>query len=527
VKLLLRVFKAYVYVLAVIIPAFAQTTPDVPSWRSGAPQITQTVDVKNDFGCVGDGVADDTQCIQHALDAANGKYLTLGPYLYAISGPLSTANTVIIVGSQLAAGIYSSSCVSGFTAKTVNLNLLTLTGSNSSISRVCFQMGSAFDGNSSGAALKFGVGTMFSAINNQFNFCFVCIDVTGSGNKQNVSTRIVRNVFQSPSDQGAGVRVGFSSIAGDTVSTRVYDNECWAAVPNTAACILFLDAGGAFMRGNSPFQMGIGTKIFPGHGQTVSYLFAEDIMGDTSYVSDLLIDSNGGTVSLLNFNGVWTSGAGGSSGKSVRIMNSGGGALDNIKFTASRFVLQSGATVGVSVEAGNAVGLFSSTFCSNTNLPNASLLAVGGHAARVTIQGNDFSACGGVPGTGISIASGASFLNVRGNNIGTPTIAISYIPAGETATIGDNVGVDNLSATVVSASKLVLPLHSMVLISGNTTVTSIAGTWSNRTVTIVATDPTGVKIAGGANSTCANATLNQFVPMRLTWISSLGCWVAR
>ncbi|TAJ89744.1 hypothetical protein [Reyranella sp.] len=475
-----------------------------------------------DFGCKGDGVTDDTACMQATLDAASNRTIELGPHLYLISSALSTSNTVGIVGSQGPAGIYSSSCTTGLKAGATNLTLLTLTGWNSSISNVCFQMGDAFNDNSSGAAIKLGVGGQFIVADNQINYPFVGIDVTGSGSNQNVESLLQRNTVFVPSDGGAAIRVGKDSTSGNTVNTRLYDNAYVGSATNTASGIMFLDAGGPFMFGNAPYLMGTGTKIFPGSGQMVAYLLARDLAGDTSYVNELLIDSNGGIVRQLDFVGAWMAGSGGASKKIVRIMNSGAGTVENIGFTGSRFIIGY-ADSTVSVEAGKYISFTGNMFCTPGAF-SATLLTLGGTSQYVNVVGNRFSDCeSGSHFTDIRIA-GANIVNITGNTF-TGALPIQRDSGGTVMVMANNIGLDNASTNLASAASVTLPFNSSVYVTGTTTITSIAGAWSERVVTLTSGTSGGFSITNGANSTCTAVTLTQYQSVILKWNAGLTCWL--
>ncbi|TAJ91004.1 hypothetical protein [Reyranella sp.] len=504
---------------APLVTATGTTTP-----RSLADRFSEIISPL-DFGCVGDGTTDDSACMQATLNAAANKKIALGPRLYRISMPLATSNTVTIVGSQGPAGIYSSSCATGLKAGATNMTLLTLTGWNSSVSNVCFQMGSAFNANTSGAAMKFGVGGQFIAANNQINYPFVGIDVTGNGPNQNVETLLQANTVFAPSDGGSAFRIGNDSTNGNTVNTRLFDNAYVGGGTNTATGVLFLDAGGPFMATNAPFIMGTGVKVFPGSGQVVGYLLARDIIGDTSYENELLIDSNGGVVRQLDFVGAWMSGNGGSSNKTVRILNSAsssGGVVENIGFTGSRFIIGYAAAT-VSVEGGRYISFNSNLFCTPYNAGDT-LLTLGGTAQYITVNGNRFTNCeSGRHFTDIRV-NGANIVDITANMF-SGAVPIQRNSGGSTMILANNMGLDNLAPTVASASSITLPFNSAVIITGTTTITSIANTWSERVVTVTALTSGGFSITNGANSTCTAVTLSQYQSAILKWNAVLTCWL--
>lgn len=478
-------------------------------------------------GCVGDGVANDTTCVQAALTA--GGTINLGAHLYKVNA-LSTSAMVAIIGLQGGGGLYSTTITSGFVAASSNINLLTLTGSNSRVSGVGFSMGTA-GANTSGAALTVGVSTQTTIIDNQINYPFVGIDVTGSGSSQNVSTGVIRNVIVGPSNGGAAIRIGVNSVGSNTVDTRVTDNQISASSSNTAIGILMLDAGGLYMRGNDPFMMGTGTKIFPGANQYVQ-AFIYDVVGDTSYFNDLLIDtaSASGQYTDLTFTNTWSSS---SLGTNVLIQNTGGGGAGSVMFLNHKTILSpTPPAIAFDIEAGE-VSLNGSRVGSKFAAPGSTAIKIGSAAKSVSITalrpfamlaptGGTF----GSVGTGI-LVSGANTFQILGNHLTGATTPLSYTPTAggtDTATIGDNIGVDTSQPTVASASTVALPVNPTVLLSGTTTVNVLTGAWSNRRVKVVAVS--GLTLANGTTGgACTNTVLGAAASASLTWDFALGCWI--
>lgn len=481
-----------------------------------------------DFGCVGDGVANDTTCMQAAITAAAGKQLFLGPYLYKVGALTDAGGTVTIIGSQAPAGIYVTTCTSGFLAASANTTLLTLTANNSRVSSVCFQMGASFNSNSSGTAIVLGVATNQVVDHSQINFPFIGIDITGSGASQNANAEISGNVIIQTSNLGAAVRIGKNSTAAGTVDARILNNNILNYSSNTATGLLVMDSGGAIFRGNDPFQMGTGLKIYPGAGQFVDALFYYDVMGDSSYVNDVLIDTADATASIrwLNFIGAWSS-----SGltNSILIQNTASAALTDISFVGLQIPMHAGSIgTGLNIVAGSQISVRDSVLCGQGSLPSATGIAIGAAASNIQITGTRFSGCPGNIGTAISVAGGANYLTIVGNDLRNTTTPLSYAPNNELAVITNNMGLDNTSPTIASASTISLPNSPTVFVSGGTTVTAITGKWQARSVTIIALTAGGFSATGGVCGASGGTpyAFPYLQAINLLWINGTSCWVA-
>jgi hypothetical protein len=239
-------------------------------------------------------------------------------------------------------------------------------------------------------------------------------------------------------------------------------------------------------------------------------------------VNELLIDSNGGIVRQLDFVGAWMSGDGGASKKPVRIMNSGAGTIENIGFTGSRFIIGYDDST-VSVEAGKYISFTGNMFCT-PGVFSATLLTLGGTSEYINVVGNRFSNCeSGTHFTDIRIA-GANIVNITGNTF-TGSLPIQRDSGGTVMILDNNIGLDNASSNLASAASVTLPFNSSVFVTGTTTITSIAGTWSERVVMLTAGTSGGFSITNGANSTCTAVTLAQYQSVTLKWNAGLVCWL--
>jgi hypothetical protein len=85
------------------------------------------------------------------------------------------------------------------------------------------------------------------------------------------------------------------------------------------------------------------------------------------------------------------------------------------------------------------------------------------------------------------------------------------------------MGIDNITAPVASASTITLPVNPIVLLSGTTTINTIAGSWGNRVVRLIA--QSGLTLANGARGVCNNTVMPLGGAATLTWNVGLNCWL--
>lgn len=484
------------------------------------------------YNCAGNGVGDDTTCFQAALTAAAGGVLWGGNHLYKVGALTVPANTEILFPPG-GGGIYSGTCTTGLVAKATNLTLVTLqnggsaNGGGSILRDLCINMGA---GNTSGAAVSVGAGSGYKLQGIQINTPYIGVDVSGSGATQNTLTTIDKGVIYQP--VAVGVRVGVNSTGGNTVDTRIIDTTVIEPSSNSAVGFLLLDAGGVYFRGNDAYQMGYGTKIFPGANQYVTGFFT-DVLGDTSYTNDLLIDSNGGQWTDLVFSNSWASSA---LGTSVLIQNTGSGYVGTAKFLNHKTILNNSApaSIGFDIEAGT-VSLQDSQVGSKAVASSSTAIKIGSGIKDVKIEGLispsiicPNSSCGTAGNYGsVNIAvqvSGATLFSVSDNDLSGATTPLSYTPTSngsDTAVIGSNVGVDNVNPSVSSASTITLPVNPIVVVTGVTTISTINGAWSNRKVTLYS--PSGFSLTTGGNI-CSAATIAAGHSLDLLWLFGQSCW---
>lgn len=481
------------------------------------------------YNCIGDGVADDTLCMQAALTAAAHGVLNLGPHLYK-TGSLTSAATVTILAPQGGNGLNQySSCSAGFIPLNANENLLTLTGSGSLIEGVCFQMGNSLSSNTAGYAVKFGVGTNFTIQDSQINYPFIGVEITGNGNTQNVKSVVQRNVIAQVNNGGAGVRVGANSTFQNTVDTFVTENAIIDTSSNTGVGTLILDSGGILYRGNDTFQLGVGLKIFPGVSQRANGFFY-DILGDSSYQNDAIIDENGGIVAFAYFTNTWTSGA--NAQDFLMQQTNGSGFISQIYLVHHHAQMHGGGSVpqfGIDIEGGTRISIQDSDFCLQSTAPAGSAAVKVGNASvnYFGFTGDKTNNCGAALPVGLQMVTGVGIGVVQTNQLSNAVVPILWTPTAanvDTFILKDNMGIDNIVPTIASASALVLPINPEVQVSGNTSINTIGGGWSSREVDLVSSNG-GLTLNAVTGGACVAITLSALQSVHLRYNAAATCWV--
>ena len=97
--------------------------------------------------------------------------------------------------------------------------------------------------------------------------------------------------------------------------------------------------------------------------------------------------------------------------------------------------------------------------------------------------------------------------DLTGNATGPASLSVPAIAGGvgDFTISADNVGIDDITPTVASASTITAPLNPTFVVTGTTTITTVKGLWQGRRFTIIPAGAlrfaTGGNIAAGCTAT--------------------------
>jgi hypothetical protein len=539
--------------------------------KGGNPGLNQAFQSKADvlangivptappYLCIGDGVVDDTPCMQSALNdaAAKGVPLLVGwnNTKYSVSA-LSSNGIVDIegfapVGNEGNGG--NQTCVNGLFARS-NVDLLTLTGSKVAIHNLCIQMGTPGVGRTGGAAILLGGADQGhdDITGNTIFWPYDGIQVGRDGGLVRASN-ISQNVIRSPAHYG--IAIGQGTTGGLTAGITMRDNQIGCDVGVAGVGLAIFD-GAVTVDGttNGPNNCAYGTAIIPGNLQNVGGQFT-GVMGDSDSVNDLLIAPTetggvlfGGTVNFLEFDNAWAAAATPRSVPSTisvlvncpantlcsQILFNGLTAHGSDQQTAPIVDFERGAGGPISLTLSNsqicsfgAAGAGEVALRLNSPIANQSALWI--------INNNRIGeSCGSAGftatpiGISISTAGGSSsgWMTITGNQISESATPIQYVPTGnENMNIVNNLGVDNFCPNVMSAASISIPnAATCVHITGGTGISSITNSaWITRTVRLISDSGT-VLSTGGTPPFCTGITLTAHQQVFLVWDNEDGCW---
>lgn len=515
------------------------------------------------WGAIGNGTVDDSTAVTQACTQAGALNLPLilDALFYVPSG-VTCPNTVKISGALVSGGMGGGAgsytpCTAGLTVNTSpNTTALTLQGSNNRVENVCFQMGSAWGAATGGAAISVGSGvnggTASVIQNNQINYPFIGVDVSGTGSVQAAGITVGGNFIWKPSNGGGGVRAGFT---GKTNDLTVRDNRivCYDGAPNlggsTAFGVQVLNSGGFHLTGdNDIYLCQYGTEIYPGLYGTANqsvYAMIDGVMGDTSTTNDLYVNTGNSTAQILALDIIngWASNATGLSGSSavaagpnVLVKNDGGGKVGTLKFTGGTYHA-SGLTpqpIVMDFQAGSDIVINGASICSPTGAPSTTGIRFGVNVGWYTLSGSHVGAgastfiCSGGLGTAIEIDNPTSGRgNITGNGL-LATTMFNYVPNKENLIIENNTGLASGSCpTITNIPQItVAPGYPCAYINGAGTITDIINSnYGTRKFDLIFENGATLSTTGTAGTTfCTNSTYPNQTMASIRFNAFNNCW---
>ena len=475
-----------------------------------------------DYGCVGDGVADDRVCLQNAVNAAAKKTLYLGDHLYRTTVAITSSSPINIVGTLKGwgTGWGPGTPPSGLVAGSASMTVLVLTG-NSHVSDLYINVGGT------GAQGAGGTGIFTTTGVTTIERIWIdtpCYGLNISGNSLNVDNVYIGNVSGSGC---SGIILGNGTTGGATVDARITNTTIQGNQSNPPDNnLLIKDAGGLYMTNNDFLYARIGTFFYPGANQAVYWpFFANTVLGDTNVTHAFKADTAHSSAIIKGgqFTGTWAAANQTASTPLMVIANSAGGVVTDLNFLGHRSYQSYGNSF--EIYGGTNFSIDASHFCGF----NGTGIALFSGVSAVRIRNNEIgTACagqGGTPVAGIWTIGSNSQIMITGNDLtGTGGTPIAGLPTG-VAIINSNQVEDQLSPTIGAASTINLStVASTWIINSSGTITNIGGAWSNRVVRLIAAGG-ALTFATGGN--ICNALTVSGGPLEAYYNAGNVCWYLR
>ena len=384
-------------------------------------------------GCVGDGVTDDTACVQAAMTAAqNGGAVYLGNHLYAVSSTITIDREKVIGTSngRTAGGYAGIVMKSGFVGLTANMSVLSIGNASLVQGIAVYESGSP---PTSGTMVTTGASS-FDDILEDIVIGSACNGISLSGNTVTLNHAMIVGAVGTGCN---GVIIGAATTGANSVDIRVMNSDIIASSGNPLdADMLVEDAGGLFLLNNDLLYATRGTVIKPGANQQILWLMAVNtVLGDTTANNALLIDTGASSAVIrgLQFTQDWSSNN--QSQGTILEQNTGGGTINGIWFNGQR-AFQGGVSAADNVHfsAGSDISFDNSHVCGNYSSGVATGIYFANGVTPVAVRGTEISpTCAGLSGaamtTGITLG-GSNLATITNNqissaigqplNVGTP-----------------------------------------------------------------------------------------------------------
>jgi hypothetical protein len=496
----------------------------------GSTCSTSSAILPTNYGCIGNGVADDTVCMQTAITAAEtapaSGLLFDATHLYKISGQLNISSPLKIQGTWRQAGFQANqpstaACTAGIHVSAANVTLFNITASGVVIDGLCVDYKGI--SNTSGATF-YAVGALGNDLfsNNSVTGACITYEISGVSNTQNNVGFILENNNIVPTDSAGcyGIRIGHQSTGAFTTEVHMSHNETYCPTASNTIGLQIEDGGGIYVgNGDGRLACRIGTRLIPGNNQLVQdFRCTGCTLGDSDTLNDFVIDTSGssGVVSLTQITGAWSGSASG--GPSVLLQSNGGGGVAGTHFSGDKiYPLGQNNNIGLYINDPNGhvnyTTIDNSTICSRVS--NTSYQVIVNTAGYVAMRGNTVGYCDNILGgqaasLGVNYdppGAGGGFVFTGNVLIGISGTLLNYAPGALTpAIITDNLNLDTAIPTISSASSITLGLNPTVTISGTATINTATPVWTGRRVTVIPTGNYGTSSGVGNMGTVTTAS---------------------
>jgi len=495
------------------------------------------------FGCVGDGVANDTACLQSAITAAANGTLYCGPHTYAINAPVTISAPIILQGVN-----ENTPCIKQLVT---NINLINITGTSYTEIRDMKIDAAAAGVSTSGVAIRMPAGNFTNRVDKVL-ISGGCVGVDLQGNQ----SMILNSRISGASGANCyGIRVGHEMTGSSNTDPKIVNTT--VDLPASAGAAVLVEDSGGLQVSNSSFLGGLyGTKVFPGQCTGTCYpstgaqqaiwgTIVNTHLGDVpSANAALFFDTAfaGAAIKGWSVSNSWASSA--SAGAGISINNTAGGTVAG--FTLSAMRIYSNKTNGLEINGGaSGVSVAGSRFCNN-NTPNTANgtadIKVASGVNNVSVTGSLVGgACDGVgsasPEFSVALAGNNQAITLVGNDFGT-VLNAGYVNGSPTANsaVANNAGFDgSVPVQTISANAVRIGAQAAQAVSTGTVKfiyngpSGTVGGWNERKLVLysnggaVTYDDTG----GGSGSICFGngvIVVPQYNAAALQYNSTNFCW---
>jgi hypothetical protein len=353
-----------------------QSTP-----RPAAPiPMSSTLDVKH-FGCVGDGVANDTACLQAAITAGANKVVFLPPGTYLTSAPLTVPaqQNTCIVGSEVETTVIKNlSNTDGVVFAGTDTDNYTTAGC---IRNLTILANTSIDVKTPGSA---GTGLKIQARSDGFTADNLRIFgfATGASFDRTWYNQIlgVNSYYTSVAGFSIGCDATFPTIGGGNKFERNHaSNNGTPIASNTSDGWRTCRSGGNIYVSDDATGNLVGLRLIPaaGTGGVVADVYV-NFQADTSASDGVVLDSTNGIIDNIQFTNLW---AGSNNGSGFVTK---GPAINSV--TVNGFAVLANALYGFDLQRYNTISIKGGSSYDNARCQNAVVAGGSGYTTASVVS---------------------------------------------------------------------------------------------------------------------------------------------